>query len=314
MPFDDRPNHGNVIAAFTEKGTLDQDSIRENLWYIANAGNKVFVGGPAAAEFHHLSRKEKTELWELCVKELKGKAPIWMIPVGPASTEEMIEMYREGERLGFDGALLYVPGPVRGGYPWFEAEVERYYRDLLDGTTMPLYLCAYHGGDILDTPDHRVTPVLLRRIVDDYSDRIVGVATTFNLKETLAAIGGKKPVRAVDVDGRYDKLELGVYGFHSAAETLAPRLCALIPELYHKGEKAQAKQLSTKLDQLWALVGNGQQYYYPRCVKPVLTHFGFRVGAMRRPFLPLSSEMERALLQKIDALDLGSIETPPRKK
>ena len=314
MPIDDRPNHGNVIAPFTADGKIDRAALKENLWYIANGGNKVFVGGPAAAEFHHLSRREKSELWELSVKELKGKAPIWMIPVGPASTAEMIEMYREGEGIGFDGALLYVPGPVRGGYPWFEAEVERYYRDLLDGTTMPLYLCAYHGGDIWDTPDHRVTPKMLRRIVDDYPERIVGVATTSNLKETLEAIGGKKPVRAVDVDGRYEKLEQGVYGFHSAAETLAPRLCSLIPELYHKGEKARAKELSGKLDQLWALVGNGQQYYYPRCVKPVLAHFGFNVGAMRRPFLPLPPEMERELLRKIEALELGRIESLPNKR
>ena len=308
MGMDDRPNHGNVIAPFDARGEIDAQALRENLWYVANGGNKVFVGGPAAAEFHHLSRREKSFLWEFCVRELSGKAHVCMIPVGPASTAEMIEMYREGQALGFDGALLYVPGPVRGGYPWFEREVERYYRDVLEAVDMPLYLCAYHGGDIIDTHDHRVSPALLGRLTEEYSERIAGVATTFNLQETLAAIGGRKPVRAVDVDGRYEKLELGVYGFHSAAESVAPQLCASVPDLYHAGDKAGARERSAVLDRLWRLVGPGQRYAYPRCVKPILRHLGFSAGEMRRPFLPLAPEEEGELLRAIDALGVRGIE------
>jgi 5-dehydro-4-deoxyglucarate dehydratase len=309
MLIDDRPSHGNVIAVFDEAGNLDEGAIVENLWFLADGGSKVFTGGPAAAEFHHLSRAEKTRIWELSVRELKGKAPVCMIPVGPASTAEMIEMYREGAAMGFDGALLYVPGPVRGGYPWLEAEVERYYRDLLEAVDgMPLYLCGYHGGDIIDTSDHLVSTELLNRIVDDYSEKIVGVSVTFKIEETLAAIGGKKPVRAVDVDRWFDKLEMGIYGFHSAAQSFAPRLCSQIPELYHAGDKDGARKLSDTFDELWKLVGPGKEYLYPRCTKPILRHLGFNVGGIRRPFLPLPPERERELLRKIDEIGLKEIE------
>ena len=308
MPLDDRPNHGNVIAPFDARGEIDTRALRENLWYVANGENKVFVGGPAAAEFHHLTRREKSFLWEFCVRELSGKAPVCMIPVGPASTAEMIEMYREGQALGYDGALLYVPGPVRGGYPWYEREVERYYRDVLEAVSLPLYLCAYHGGDIIDTQDHRVSPALLGRLTEEYGERIVGVATTFNLQETLAAVGGRVPVRAVDVPGRYSLLAQGFYGFHSAAETIAPKLCASIPDLYHAGDKEGARRMSAVLDGLWKLVGPGQRYAYPRCVKPLLRHLGFAVGEIRRPFLALPPDEERALLREFDALGVREVE------
>jgi 4-hydroxy-tetrahydrodipicolinate synthase len=314
MALHDRPSFGNVIAPFTENEEIDEAALRRHLRYMADAGTGVFVGGPNAAEAHHLNRAERTRLWQISIDELKGQAPIYAIPLGPASTTELIDMFKEAEDLGFDGAQLYPPGEggrASSGGGIFEAEAERFFRDVLETVRFPIFLCDYHGGEVIDSPRGQVSPGLLRRLVDEYP-QIEGVTVTAEddktLREILDAIDGKKPVRATGGHDWFHKLELGVYGFHSAEQIVAPRLCSLIPELFHRGEMERARALSAKLqalrDIIWA-------YHFPRSIKPILNHLGFSVGTVRRPFLPLSAEAQREMLEKIDALDLGAIESLP---
>ncbi len=310
----DRPSLGNITVPFDDKGELDEAAFRRHIRYMSDAGTGLFVGGPHATEFTSMDRTERRRLWELSVDENKGKGPIYAIPLGPGSTKEMIGTFKMAKEMGFDGAQLYPAAQDgRGADGVFQEEAELYFRDILESVDLPIFLCGYHGGEIIDGPNKQVSPAMLGRLVDDYP-HIVGVTSMTRdddaLKELMDAIGGRKPVRLAGAMDWFQKMELGVYGFHSIQQSIAPRLCSSMMESYHAGDKKRAQELSDKLRELNEIV-HTHEYYYPRSIKPVLNHLGFKFGIIRRPYLPLSPDVQREIRHRIDELDLKSIEALP---
>jgi len=152
---------------------------------------------------------------------------------------------------------------------------------------------------------------MLRSLVDDYP-HIAGVTINPPNDEALQgfidALDGKRPLRMAGALDWFQKLEMGVYGFHSIQQSIAPRLCASMLEAYHAGDKARARELSAKIQQLNEIV-HTTRYYYPRTIKPILNHLGFETGIIRKPYLPLAPEVQDEIRQRIDELtDLKEIE------
>jgi 4-hydroxy-tetrahydrodipicolinate synthase len=318
MEMDDRPSFGNAVVPMDAHGEgINEPGFRQMLRYMSDGGTTVFVGGPHATEFVNMDRAERRRLWELAVDELGGKAPINAIPFGPASTTEMISMFKMAKDMGFDGAQLY-PGAQegRGGDGLYIAEAERYYRDVLEAVDFPLYVCGYHGGEIIDGPGKQVPHDLLLKLVDDYPHiagvTIDGSAADGVLQAFVQNMGGRRPVRVASALDWYQKMELGIYGFHSIQQSIAPRLCSTMMKAFLDGEKDEAKRLSDIIKQLNAVV-HTPAYAYPRSLKPVLNHLGFDMGSIRRPYLPPTEELQAEMRGRIDEVDLGRFEDLPRR-
>jgi dihydrodipicolinate synthase/N-acetylneuraminate lyase len=217
--------------------------------------------------------------------------------------------------MGFDGAQLY-PGAQegRGGDGLFVREAEGYYRDVLEAVDIPMYLCGYHGGEIIDGPNQQVPLELLVQLVDDYP-HIVGVTIAAHpddnvITDFVAALDGKRPVRLSGAYDWYHQMELGVYGFHSIQQSIAPKLCSTMMHEFLHGDKARAKELAGVIRQLNEIV-HTPQYYYPRSLKPVLNHLGFDMGIIRRPYLPPPTEQQEEMGRRIDELHLEQYESLP---
>ncbi|MFO0689823.1 MAG: dihydrodipicolinate synthase family protein [Myxococcota bacterium] len=312
---EDRPSLGNAITPMDDRGeAINEPVCRQILRYMGEAGTTVFVGGPHATEFVNLDRAERRRLWEIGIDELKGKSPINAIPFGPASTAELVSMFRLARDMGFDGAQLY-PGAQdgRGNDGLFIAEAERYFRDVLEAVEMPMYLCGYHGAEIIDSPTKRIPHDLLVRLVDDYP-HIVGVTIMSEdddvLKAFLDRIAGRRPVRLAGALDWYAKMELGIHGFHSIQQSIAPRLCATMMKAFHAGDRATAKRLSDRIRTLNEIIHKPGRYY-PRSLKPALRHLGFDVGIIRRPYMPLPESEQAKIRAELDALDLSQFEELP---
>jgi dihydrodipicolinate synthase/N-acetylneuraminate lyase len=313
--LEDRPSFGNAVVPMDDRGeAINEPEFRQMLRYMSDGGTTVFVGGPHATEFVNMDRAERRRLWELAVDELSGTGQVNAIPFGPASTTEMIAMFRLASSMGFDGAQLY-PGAQegRGADGLFIAEAERYYRDVLESLDLPIYLCAYHGGEIIDSPNKQIPLELVITLVQDYP-HIKGVTIADQEDQTLRdfvdAIGESRPVRLAGAFDWYGRMEMGVYGFHSIQQSIAPALCSTMMAAFHAGEKGRAKQLGLVLRQLNEIV-HTPHYYYPRSLKPILNHLGFDMGIIRRPYLPPNPDLQREMCTRIDELDLGRFEDLP---
>ncbi len=311
----DRPSLGNAITPMDERGeAINEAAFRRMLRYMADGGTTVFVGGPHATEFVNLDRAERRRLWELAIDELSGKSPVNAIPFGPASTTELISLFKLARDMGFDGAQLY-PG-AQGGHGndgLFIAEAERYFRDVLEAVEMPLFLCGYHGAEIIDSPTKAVPLDMLVRLVKDYP-HIVGV-TMFSddddvLRDFLDKMEGRRPVRLAGAYDWYAKMELGIYGFHSIQQSIAPRMCSRMMAAFHSGDRQTAQALSVRIRRLNEII-HAPQRYYPRSLKPALRHLGFDVGMIRRPYMPLDEAEQARMRAELDELDLGQTEDLP---
>ncbi|MBY0399528.1 dihydrodipicolinate synthase family protein, partial [Myxococcota bacterium] len=212
------------------------------------------------------------------------------------------------------GAQLY-PGAQdgRGNDGLFAAEAERYFRDVLEAVEMPMYLCGYHGGEIIDSPNKRIPHDMLLRLVDDYP-HIAGVTIMSDdddvLRRFIDGIGGRRPVRLAGALDWYAKMELGIYGFHSIQQSIAPKLCSQMMEIFHAGDRATSRALSARIRRLNEII-HAPGSYYPRSLKPALRHLGFDVGIIRRPYLPLPESEQARIRIELDDLVLASTEALP---
>jgi 4-hydroxy-tetrahydrodipicolinate synthase len=311
--WEDRPSLGNSITPMDDRGeAINEPALRQLLRYMSDGGTTVFIGGPHATEFVNVDRKERLRIWEIALDELGGRGPVNAIPFGPASTTELVSLFKLAQSMGFDGAQLY-PGAQdgRGNDGLFIAEAERYYRDVLEAVDFPIYLCGYHGAEIIDSPNKRIPHDLLVRLVNDYP-HIVGVTVMNDSDDVLRALldrmEGRRPVRLAGALDWYHAMELGIHGFHSIQQSIAPRLCSTMIGVFHAGERERAKTLSAKIKRLNDII-HGPDRYYPRSLKPALKHLGFDVGIIRRPYMPLPEATQRQLRAELDALDLGSTDS-----
>jgi dihydrodipicolinate synthase/N-acetylneuraminate lyase len=297
--------------------SVNEAGFRAMLRYLSEAGTNVFVGGPHATEFVNMGPIERRRLWEVAVDELKGKGQVNAIPFGPASTTDMIGMFKLAREVGFDGAQLY-PGAEmgQGADGLFVAEAERYYRDVLEAMDFPMYLCGYHGGEIIDAAFGLFPYERLAALATEYP-HIVGVTVMeggrdeSELKELIRVLAGK-PVRLAGALDWFQKLELGIYGFHSIQQSIAPKLCSSFLAAHQAGDHELSRELSAKLRRLNEIV-HDHRYHYPRSIKPILSHLGFEMGSIRRPYLPPATELQLEMQRRVDELGLDRIESLPAR-
>jgi dihydrodipicolinate synthase/N-acetylneuraminate lyase len=132
------------------------------------------------------------------------------------------------------------------------------------------------------------------------------------LRGFVHAVREGVPVRLAGALDWFAKMELGVYGFHSIQQSVAPRLCSTMMAMFHAGDRARAKELSATIRALNDVM-HAPEFHYPRSLKPVLNHLGFDMGIIRRPYLGLPPDREAELLRRIDELSLDSIEALPTR-
>jgi dihydrodipicolinate synthase/N-acetylneuraminate lyase len=285
---------------------VNEDGFRRMLRYMSGGGTGVFVGGLHATEFVHLDADERRRLWEVAVDELSGKGPVNALLLTSVSTQETIARVQLVKAIGFDGAQLHPAAQGgRGADGLFTLEVERFFRDVLESTDLPIYLCGYGGGEIIDSPTKQVPCDLLAQLAAEYP-HIVGVTVTetdaTQLDELIGALE-HCPVRLAGAHDWFESMERGVYGFHSIQQSIAPNLCSKMMAAYHSGDKDLARELSGVIRALNDII-HTPRYYYPRSIKPILNHLGFEMGIIRRPFLPPPPDLQKEMGERVDALQL----------
>lgn len=316
-----RPSSGNAVAPMDGQGELvDEAEYRRLVRYMADAGTNVFIGGPHATEFVNMGRAERQRLWEVAVDELHDH-PVYAIPLGPGSTTDMIEAFRLAGSIGFAGAQLY-PGAQdgHGNDGLFVAEAERYFRDVLEAVDLPVFLCGYHGGEIIDGPRRLFPFDRIVALAEEYP-HIVGVtvgdmvhddSSDADLAALVGALSPRVPVRLAGGVDWFARMELGIFGFHSIQQSIAPRLCVLMMDAFHGGDLVAARELADRIRALNVIV-HDPRYAYPRSLKPVLNHLGFETGAIRRPYLPLAEPVRAELCARVDELELWRHESVPAR-
>ena len=283
-------------------GRLDEAALRRQLRFLASKGVGLCLGALNSGEGMLLRRQEVRRLYEIGVEEVGGKTPLVAVSMGYTATEIVAEMALEAAEVGMDAVQFYPPRPGASSLVTW-AEVDAFYRDLLEAVATPVYLGLQAGN----MPGGVIPTDLVEGLIVDYP-QIAGIncaAPEEQLKTVIAAFGSRVAVRGGGSSQLLTLLEAGGAGCLSSEANVAPTLVTSICAAYQRGDLDEARSLFETLRKL-----SGALRAYPvRSEKQAVHSLWGHIGPhVRRPYLPLGPEATEALASALDELGIGRIE------
>lgn len=285
------PEFGRLLTAmvtpFASDGSVDYQAARRlALDLLASGSDGVVVAG-TTGESPTLTHDEKLRLF-VEVKSAVGERGVVIAGTGTNSTADSIELTREAERAGVDGALLTCPyynKPTQEG-------LERHFRAIAEATALPCIL--YNIPSRTSVNLAAATTVRLSAV-----ENIVGIKEASG---DLAQVGRiiEQAAEGFRVWSGNDQetlpiLGLGGYGVIAVVAHLTGRQLRRMIEDAVAGrleEAARAHRALLPLMQALTLVTN------PIPVKYALRQLGYPVGGLRLPLCdPDDATAERIMAE-----------------
>ena len=283
-------------------GRLDEAALRRHLRFLASKGVGLCLGALNSGEGMLLRREEVRRLYEIGVEEVGGAVPVVAVSLGYTATEIIIEMAREAAGVGVSGVQLYPPRPGAASVVTW-AEVDAFYRTILDAIEAPIYL----GLQAVNMPNGTIPIDLVEGLLADYA-HVVGIncaAPEEQLKAVTAAFGSRVAVRAGGSSQLLTLLDAGGAGCLSSEANVAPTLVTSICAAHRRGDEQEARKLFETLRNLSSVLRAYPVRSEKQAVHALWGHIGPHV---RRPYLPLGREAGERLASALDELGIGQVE------
>jgi len=123
---------------FTERGALDEESLRREVEFCIQCGAHGVVAPVNASEFTSLSDDERQRVVEIVVETAAGRAPV-VAGVSAVSAEVAALFARHAADAGAD-ALIAMPPYIRKASP---DEIFAYYTAISDAAPLPIFIQNY---------------------------------------------------------------------------------------------------------------------------------------------------------------------------
>ena len=289
------------ITPFTENGVLDEDALRGHLQRMAAAGIGVYLGGGGSGEGYVLSDDETRRLLRIGVEELRGTVPVRAMGVEPRTSVDMIDYFEMVTGLGVDAAQIYSLDQGHGHRPT-QAEISRYFDDVLRATSLPAVLSTHQSVG------YQVPVPMLVELADRY-DHLIGINVSHQdlgyLTSIVDALGTRLEIHVGGPHLALSALSLGATGYLSSEGNLAPHLCVGVIQAYKDGDAHHMGELYGSLLRLSATLYAAGGI---RATKASLNALGLPGGYPRLPQLPVPDSMVPPLLEAIERLGIAAIE------
>ncbi len=249
---------------------------------IAGGVHGIFPFG-TNGEGYILSLKEKEEILEATIDQVKGRVPVYA-GTGCISTRDTIYMSRRAEELGADALSIITPSFALAS----QKELYDHYVEVAKHVNIPIILY-----NIPPRTGNRILPDTVEKLARDV-DVIMGAKDSSGDVDNLMAyinqtrdVGKKFAVLAGNDGNILTCLKAGGAGGIAGRANLYPRTVSSIYDLFAAGrvEEAQAAQDSV------ATLGRVFKYGNPNTIiKKAVALMGYPVGDCRRPFNYLCDE------------------------
>jgi len=261
-----------MVTPFDAAGNVDMGQARALASALLDSGSEGLVVAGTTGESPTLSFREKCELFAE-IKRFVGDRGAVIAGTGNYSTRESIELTREAESLGVDGALLVVPyynKPTQEG-------MFRHFEAIAQSTSLPCILYNVPSRTACNMSSDTV--VRLPQIPN-----IVGIKeASGDLEQSARIIEQAREGFRVWSGNDQDTLPLlaiGGYGVISVASHIVGVQIKAMIDAFFDGRTAEAARIHRRLTPLVKalfLVSN------PIPVKFALNEIGMRVGSPRLP-------------------------------
>jgi len=211
---------GSNVALVTpfKNNKLDEETyIKLIHFHIVNGTNGLVPAG-TTGESPTLSHNEHEKVIELCVKESKGKLPVFA-GTGSNSTEEAISLTTHAERIGANGALIVTPyynKPTQEG-------LYQHYKAINDKCGIPIIIYNIPGRSVID-----MSVDTMARLYE--LKNIIGVKDATGdlnrVDQTLKKMGKDFMQLTGNDDNAFEFNKRGGVGAISVTANIAPKLCS----------------------------------------------------------------------------------------
>ncbi len=211
---------GSNVALVTpfKNDKLDDNTYIKLIHFHIKNGTDGLVPAGTTGESPTLSHVEHERVIDLCVKESKGKLPVFA-GTGSNSTEEAISLTSHAEKIGANGALIVTPyynKPTQEG-------LYQHYKAINDKCGIPIIIYNIPGRSVID-----MTVDTMARLYE--LKNIIGVKDATGdlnrVDQTLKKLGKDFIQLTGNDDNALDFNKRGGVGAISVTANIAPKLCS----------------------------------------------------------------------------------------
>ena len=282
-----------LITPLTNDGKrVDVPALKKLVNWQIEQGIHGLIPLGSTGEFLSLTREERQQVIEACVKTAAGRVPV-LIGTGAEWTDECVSLSKEAQEMGADGVMIIPPfysSPT-------EDELFAHYRKVGEAIDIPIMV--YNNPA---TANVDLTPAMVARLAQIDACRYIKESTleVTRVRDIIELCGDRMTVFAGILG--YESFWLGAQGWVAVCSNLIPRMSARLFELVvDQSDREQALALYRKMLPIVKSVGG---HRYVAASKDGLAMMGLPVGQPRAPRLPLP-EADAALLRaELDRLGL----------
>jgi 4-hydroxy-tetrahydrodipicolinate synthase len=269
-----------MVTPFHPDESVNHEAAAQLARHLVDTGSDGIVVSGTTGESPTLTPEEKLALCRT-VKEAVGERARVVAGTGNYSTRESIELTKEAERVGVDGAMLVVPyynnPPQEGLY--------QHFRSVAESTALPIIL--YNVPSRAPRNMETATVVRLAEIPN-----IVAVKEASGKLEQVAEIIAQTPpsfrVYSGDDSSTLPLMSMGAYGLISVAAHLAGRQIKDMVEAFAAGRVDEAAALHARLLPLFQACFCTTN---PIPVKAAVSLLGIPAGGVRLPLVPADEQV-----------------------
>ena len=235
---------GSNVALVTpfKNDKLDVETYIKLIHFHIENGTNGLVPAGTTGESPTLSHDEHEKVIELCVKESRGKLPVFA-GTGSNSTEEAISLTTHAEKIGSNGALVVTPyynKPTQEG-------LYQHYKAINDKCGIPIIIYNIPGRSVID-----MSVDTMARLYE--LKNIIGVKDATGdlnrVNETSKKLGKDFIQLTGNDDNALEFNRRGGVGAISVTANIAPKLCSDFQKLSiseNESEKKEAERLNEVL-------------------------------------------------------------------
>lgn len=266
-----------MVTPFDENGQIDWDQTAKLIdFLIDNQKSDTLVVCGTTGESPTLTLEEKLHLFDFAVKHAAGRCKI-IAGTGTNSTAASIQLTKEAEKLGVDGALVVVPyynKPNQEGlYRHFEA--------IAHSTTLPIMLYNVPSRTVVSLSANTIL-----RLSQIHNIIAVKECAALDQIATLAAAAPAHfKIYSGDDSSALPAIAVGAYGIISVASHVVGADIKRMITSYVSGGVAEAAKLHQKLLPLFKGLF---EIPNPVAIKFALNELNMKVGETRLPLVSAS--------------------------
>jgi dihydrodipicolinate synthase/N-acetylneuraminate lyase len=282
-----------LMTPFTENGEIYEKGLRELIEFtIPHVHGYYPVGTYGSGPL--MSIEERKRAAEIIVDQVNGRVPV-IIHTGTADTKTTVELSKHAEAIGADAV-----GAIAPYYnPLTDESIFEHFRSIIDAVNIPVFV--YNNPHISGNP---IKPEVLKKLADyglrgvkDSSFDLVNFYMYKMAVEDYPDFNVIVGTEAIFLGA----FEAGAIGAVTGVGNIFPELLNRLYTEYIEGEIEKARQTQMDVLKVRAISKYGPTV---PTMHAILKMRGIDAGYPRKPFLPISEEIEAKVKNALKEMDL----------